>query len=544
GLEELHRPWIDGVEIRCRACGTEGVRRIPEIGDVWLDAGIVPFSTLGYENGHRVEGGYATGASRGLSTADLPDHSYWEEWFPADWVSEMREQIRLWFYSQLFMSVALVGRAPFRSVLGYEKMLDEHGREMHGSWGNLIPAEEAFARMGADVMRWQYCSQPPDRDLLFGYGPAHEIKRKLLTFWNSVGFFVTYAAIEEFEPRFDDLAGGPGAEGLRPLDRWAVARTQQLVLDATDALEAQLTHRLIRAFDSFVDDLSNWYIRRSRRRFWEGEDVRAFRTLWYALAQALRVVSPVMPFLAEHLWRTLVGTACAEAPESVFLAGWPDAVDPDWELLEEIGEVRRVVELGREARGTAGIKHRQPLRRVFVRGAGAARAHAEEIAEELRVGEVGFDQGPVARVRLLPNLPRLGPRLASKVRDVRAALERGAFEELEGGRIRVAGEELEPDDVIRGERVEVPGWAIADDGRLSVALDTTVDAELELKGRILELIHAVNTMRRDVGLELTDRIVLTLPGDGELLEHADWIKAETLAVRIEAGDALAIEKAS
>ncbi len=143
------------MRIRCEECGTE-VQRITEVGDVWLDAGIVPFSTLGWENDKYVEEGYATGAAKGLTTADLPDQAYWEEWFPADWVSEMREQIRLWFYSQLFMSVTLTGRAPYRKVLGYEKMLDEHGREMHGSWGNAISADEAFARMGADVMRWQY----------------------------------------------------------------------------------------------------------------------------------------------------------------------------------------------------------------------------------------------------------------------------------------------------------------------------------------------------------------------------------------------------
>jgi isoleucyl-tRNA synthetase len=542
GLEELHRPWIDAVEIRCERCGAEGVRRIPEIGDVWLDAGIVPFSTLGWQNNEWVEGGYATGASAGLSGADLPDHAYWETWFPADWVSEMREQIRLWFYSQLFMSVALVGRAPFRSVLGYEKMLDEHGREMHGSWGNLIPAEEAFSRMGADVMRWQYCDQPPDRDLLFGYGPAHEIKRKLLTLWNSVRFLVEYGNIERFAPTYADLETGPAGLELRPLDRWLVARTEALVAEATDALEAQLTHRLIAAFDAFVGDLSNWYIRRSRRRFYSFDEA-AFRTLWFALVQALRVVSPVMPFLAEHLWRNLVGEPCDGAPESVFLAGWPEVREPDRRLLEEMEEVRRIVELGREARGTAGVKLRQPLRRVYVRGAQLARAHAAEIAEELRVEEVGFDEGPVARVRILPNLRALGPRLGRKIPEIRAALERGEYEELRDGRLRVAGEELGPDDLIRGERVEVEGWAIADDGQLSVALDTEIDAELELRGRAYDLIHAVNTMRKDAGLALTDRIVLTLPPDGELLRHEDWIKSETLATRIEQGEALAIEKA-
>ena len=170
-LEELRRPWIDEVPITCESCGEE-VRRIPEVGDVWLDAGIVPFSTLGWQNEEYVPEGYATGAAKGLTTADLPDHAYWEEWFPADWVSEMREQIRLWFYSQHFMSVVLTGRAPYRRVLGYEKMLDETGREMHSSWGNTIDAPEAFARMGADVMRWQFCAQPPDRNLLFGFGPG------------------------------------------------------------------------------------------------------------------------------------------------------------------------------------------------------------------------------------------------------------------------------------------------------------------------------------------------------------------------------------
>ena len=217
-LEELRRPWIDEVPIGCESCG-EPVRRVVEVGDVWLDAGIVPFSTLGWQNPTFVPQGYATGAAEGLTTADLHDHAYWEEWFPADWVSEMREQIRLWFYSQHFMSVVLTGRAPYRKVLGYEKMLDETGREMHGSWGNMIEAEDAFERMGADVMRWQFCAQPPDRNLLFGFGPAHEIKRKLLTLWNSARFLVDYATIEGFRP---DYAAAPsGGASARPLARRA-----------------------------------------------------------------------------------------------------------------------------------------------------------------------------------------------------------------------------------------------------------------------------------------------------------------------------------
>src|SRR5581483_2573040 len=414
------------------------------------------------------KGGYATGASRGLSEADLPDHAYWERWFPADWVSEMREQIRLWFYSQLFMSVALVGRAPFKQVLGYEKMLDERGREMHGSWGNMIDAEDAFARMGADVMRWQYCAQPPDRNLLFGFGPAHEIKRRLLTFWNSVKFLVDYANIEGFEPSWERFEA-EDAE-LRALDRWLVERTKQLVAEATDAYEATLTVDVVRAFESFVDDVSNWYIRRSRRRFYSFDEA-AFRTLWYALVQSLRTVAPIMPFLADHLWRNLV----QDGPASVHLAGWPDADEPDRALLDEIAEVRRIVELGRQARATAQLKLRQPLRRLVVAGASAAaESHVDEIADELRVKEVGFVQVQASELRVKPNLPKLGPKLGPKLAQIRSALSAGGFTELDDGRFQVNGVVLEADEVLV-ERVGREGWSVATDGLLTVALDTSLD---------------------------------------------------------------------
>ncbi len=532
-LEELRRPWIDRVPVRCESCG-EPVERIKEVGDVWLDAGIVPFSTLGWQSPEWVEGGYATGASKGLSTADLPDHAYWEKWFPADWVSEMREQIRLWFYSQLFMSVALTGRAPFERVLGYEKMLDEHGREMHGSWGNMIDAEDAFGRMGADVMRWQYCAQPPNQNLLFGFGPAEEIKRKLLTFWHSVKFFVDYANVEGFRPSWDALEPEPG----RPLDRWLVERTHALVREATAGYEETLTVDVIRAFEAFVDDLSNWYIRRSRRRFWDGDE-GAFRVLWFALVHAVRVLAPVTPFLAEHLWRNLV----QDGPESVFLASWPEAAEPDRALLDEVAEVRAVVELGRQARSTAGIKLRQPLRRLVVYGAAAADAHRDEIAEELRVEEVSFGRGAVAHVALKPNLPLLGPRLGPKLPAIRQALVEGRYE-LDGDDVIVEGERLGPEEVLRERRPVNEGWVVAADGELSVELDPALDDDLRLKGRVLDVIHTLNSMRKEHGLELTDRIVVTLPAALEdLLEHAEWIKSEVLAVelRVDGGE-LRIEK--
>jgi isoleucyl-tRNA synthetase len=543
-LEELHRPWIDAVAIRCEECGEE-VERIVEVGDVWLDAGIVPFSTLGWNNPERIPGGYATGASRGLSGADLPEHAYWEEWFPADWVSEMREQIRLWFYSQLFMAVALTGRAPFREVLCYEKMLDERGQEMHGSWGNMIEAEDAFAKMGADVMRWQYSAQPPNQNLLFGYGPGREIKRKLLTLWNSVSFLVSYANIAAFAPEYADLARGPGGDAPA-LDRWLDARTSRLVEEATAGYEASVSSNVIRAFESFLDDLSNWYIRRSRRRFYDDGD-EALRALWRSLVQGVRVISPILPFLAEHLWQRLVANACAGAPDSVFLAGWPEVRAYDATLLSEMEETRRVVELGRQARSASGLKVRQPLRQLFVRGAPLARNHAEEIRDELRVKSVGFDEGPVAEVTVKPNLPVLGPRLGRKMADVQRALREGAFEELEGGAISAAGERLGPEELLREERVSLEGWSLAHEGSQSVALDTTLDDELRLEGRVYDRIRQVNEMRKDAGLELTDRIALRLPGsDADLVPHADWIAREVLAIRVDVDESIVeprIEKA-
>jgi isoleucyl-tRNA synthetase len=521
GLHELHRPWIDEIVIRCSACDSE-VRRIPEVGDAWLDAGIVPFSTLGWQNPEWKEHGYATGASADISGADLPDHAYWEKWFPADWVSESREQIRLWFYSQCFMSMTLVGQSPYRAVLTYERVRDETGREMHKSWGNAIEANEAFERMGADIARWVYSEHIPSQNINFGYGPAEDVKRRLLTFWNSVKFFVDYANIDGFEPKVD------ASESEHPLDRWLRARTDQLVADMTAAYDRYWTPEVTRLFESFVDDLSNWYIRRSRRRFWKG-DAAALQSLWSALIRAAQMISPVMPFIADYLWRSL---RIDEQPVSVFLEPWPELRERDEQLLAEMAAVRRVVELGRQARGDAGIKLRQPLRRIVVQGAAPAERHAGEIADELRVKEVEFGAVEAAEVRVKPNLPLLGPKLGKELAPVRAALEAGEFEQLAGGGVRVNGHELGADEVLveRGARA---GWAVAEDDAVTVALSTELDDELRREGRVFDLIHQLNTMRKDAGLELTDRIRVTLPESySDLLPYADWIKEEVLATEL------------
>jgi isoleucyl-tRNA synthetase len=522
-LKELHRPWIDEVPIACE-CGAE-VRRVKEVGDAWLDAGIVPFSTLGWQNPEWKEHGYATGAAAGVTGADLPDHAYWEKWYPADWVSEMREQIRLWFYSQSFMSVTLTGRSPYRSVLTYEKLLDEHGREMHRSWGNSIDAAEALQNIGADVVRFMFCEQVPSQNLKFGYGPAGEIKRRLLTLWNSVKFFVDYANIEGFRP------GGEVPRDLQPLDHWLLERTEQLVAEMTEAYERYWTPALIRSFESFVDDLSNWYIRRSRRRFWAGDEV-ALWTLWHALVRSVQMIAPVMPFLADFLWRTL---RADDTPESVFLQPWPEGRQTDDGLLAEVAEVRRIVELGRQARGNAGLKLRQPLRRLVVQGAGPAQGHAGEIAEELRVKEVEFGPVEAMELRVKPNLPVLGPKLGKELGAVRAALQAGEFEPLEGGGVRVNGRDFTSDEVLveRGAR---EGWALAEDESLTVAVTTELDDELRREARVYDLTHRLNTLRKEAGLALTDRIRVVLPeSDADLLDYEKRIKDEVLATEIVVG---------
>ena len=358
----------------------------------------------------------------------------------------MREQIRLWFYSQLFMSVTLTGRAPYRKVLGYEKMLDERGREMHGSWGNTISAEEAFARMGADVMRWQYCQQPPNQNLLFGFGPGKEIQRKLLTLWNSVSFFASYANTSGFtpihRPTWTRQAAGRAIPwpGMQPLDRWLLARTARLIADATRGYEQYLTVNVLRAFESYLDDLSNWYIRRSRRRFWNGDEA-ALRTLWTG-------AGPGDPGdLADH--RRSSPSTCGSR------WSWRSVRTrqsrSSWRAGQRPGQVddELVASVGRGAQG----------RRPRPQGQGAGQAQDSPAAADARRRGRRRDRGPPRRrsptncgssrsaqeriettgLRVRPNFRAVAPRLGASMPLVKKALDAGEFRELDGGRFEVHG---------------------------------------------------------------------------------------------------------
>jgi isoleucyl-tRNA synthetase len=527
-VRELHRPWIDAVHIGCPDCGVQ-IKRVTEVGDCWLDAGIVPFSTLG--------SGY------------LKDPDEWAKWYPADWVSEMREQIRLWFYSMLFMSVALKDRSPYQAVLTYEKLLDEHGNPMHKSLGNAIWFDEAAERMGADVMRWLYAGQNLQSNLLFGYGPAEEARRKLLTLWNVYSFYVTYAEIEEWRPDGSGV-GGQGSAGTtktsspipnpRPptpaakrLDAWVLARLNELVALANERLTGYDVAALVDGVDRFVDDLSNWWVRRSRRRFARAADPAdreaALSTLHACLVTLARVMAPVMPFLSEEMYQNVVRSWDGSAPESVHLTRYPEAdvARTDAAALREMELAREIVTLGRSARNDAAIRVRQPLAAITVAGElGDVRLSdelIEEIADELNVKRVEIAQNVEEFARRVAHpVPKLlGPRLGARFPEINRALHAGEYTIQEDGSVRIDGELLAREEVSitlepLADRAVVQ--ALQWQGGLAVALDRAITPELRAEGLAREIVHHVQMMRRDAGLSVEDHIALHYATDSPELK--------------------------
>ncbi|MBM4436725.1 MAG: isoleucine--tRNA ligase [Actinobacteria bacterium] len=538
-LKELHRPWIDCVAIRCAACG-ERTRRIEAVGDAWLDAGIVPFSTLNY----------------------LDRDARWAQWYPADFVTEMREQIRLWFYSMLFMSVALENRAPYRAVFVHEKLNDETGRPMHKSAGNAIEFHEAAERMGADVMRWMYAGQNPVTNINFGYGPAGEVKRRLLTLWNVLQFFVTYARLDGFDPLAPQVPLAERAD----LDRWILSRLQGLIEAFTDALENYLAASAVRVAEAFFDELSNWYVRRGRRRYWKSANDRdkraAYQTLYEALTTLIRLLAPVVPFWADDVYQILVRGVDPSAPLSVHLTAWPtaDASKRDRALEQTMALAIRVVDAGREARGGVNMKLRQPLHaaQIALRSESdkaAVAAFESHIREELNVRQV------VSKVVVFPEMPdfldhydvkfnyrelgtRYGPKVQPIVAAVKALHQRGALVgnlavtghvtvEVDGEAIRLTGSELAL------APVWIEGYGVGQDGEIAVAISTEIDDDLRDEGLMREVVHAVQNLRKEAGLDVADRIELWLGGDAAVARvsaaFADAIRTEVLALGV-AGD--------
>ncbi|OFX27642.1 MAG: isoleucine--tRNA ligase [Armatimonadetes bacterium RBG_16_67_12] len=412
-----HRPWVDTVKIRCSTCG-EVVSRIADVGNPWLDAGIVPFSTM-------VDP--ATG-----KVSYMDDQRYWRDWYPAHFITEaFPGQYRNWFYSLLVMSTVLENRPPFLVCLGHAMVRDEQGREMHKSWGNAIEFEEAAERIGADVVRWLYATQNPALNVNFGYGPADDVRRRfVLLWWNVYAFFVTYASLESLD--FQELLASPPP--LRLLDRWILSRLARLVVRMRERLDDYDIAGAGRPVEEFVDELSTWYVRRSRRRFWKSEDDTDKQAAYYTLYRVLRTLTlasaPFVPFLTEAIYQNLVRVVERDAPESVHLCDYP-AAEPahlDDDLETAMARVRDLVALGRAARGAARIRVRQPLPAVLVatpdRGLRGRAELIDLLADELNVKQVRFvdDTAEYVTFEVKPRFDRLGPKYGGRVQAVAAAL--------------------------------------------------------------------------------------------------------------------------
>ena len=522
-----HRPWVDAVKIRCDECG-EVVERIGDVGNAWLDAGIVSFSTIQYRH----------------------DQDYWRKWFPADWISEsFPGQFRNWFYSLLTMSTVLESTAPFRSVFSYALMRDENGEEMHKSKGNAIWFEDAAERMGVDAMRWVFLRQNPALNVNFGFRSADEVRRRfIIPLWNVYSFFVTYANID----RYDSTAEAPPVSERAELDRWILSELNQLVREVTDAFENFDPDRAARNVEGFVEYLSNWYVRRSRRRFWkagilaenaDADKHGAYATLYDCLLTLIKLVAPVMPFMTEQMYGNLTN---GKGKESIHLDDYPVADEAliDQRLSDATRLAMRLSSMGRAARSKAGLKVRQPLEHALVRLRSTDEVAllsqvAPQVRDELNVKQIEpvTDEGDVLEYKVQPNLRLLGPKYGAELRNIVAALNDANPADIHqqvrsGNPVAVNGVVLEPDEVLV-ETLDKDGYAVSNEGGYTVAVSTEVSEALRLEGDARELVHGIQNMRRSADFDIADHIVTYYESSPELdaviAAHSDYIRQETLS---------------
>ncbi len=538
-----HRPFIDAVKIACPDCGAT-ISRISDVGNPWLDAGIVAFSTLRYNS----------------------DREYWARWYPADWISEsFPGQFRNWFYSLLALSTIMERKRPFDSVFSYASLLAEDGREMHKSWGNAIWFDDAAEKMGVDVMRWMYCAHKPENDLLFGYQGADETRRRfLIPLWNIYSFFVTYANLDGWRPGSPEVwKEGVQSSDLvtfQPLDKWILSRLQQLIETITDNLDNYDAYTATHHFEAFVDDLSNWYVRRSRRRFWKSEadadKHAAYTTLYTCLTTLARLLAPLIPFVTEEMYQNLVRTVDAGAPESIHHTDWPtaNAALVDEELMADMDLAIRTSSLGRSARSTSGVKLRQPLAKAMVVASKVERERlarlADLVVDELNVKALDFASKTTDLVEyeigLLPSIlgkkhGPLFPRLRAAVADLDADALALAFRSGLSVDVNVDGRTI----TLLPEEVEVrfksrEGYAVAEERGLVVGVDVVITPSLEAEGLARDLVRRIQNARKQAGFDISDRIAITYQAGPKLaavlVEHTDYIAAETLSVSLTEGE--------
>ncbi len=517
-LDDPHRPYVDDLTFPCEQCNGE-MRRVPEVIDVWFDSGAMPFAQR---------------------HAPFENQELFEASYPADYICEAIDQTRGWFYSLLAISTLLFDRSPYRTCLVLGHIADHDGKKMSKSLGNIVPPWEVLERHGADAFRWYFLTskQPWDGYLFSVDAVGESLRQFLLQLWNTYGFHVLYANVNGVGR---DVAADPAND----LDRWALSRLAATVETVTDRLDAWDATRAGHALAAFVDDLSNWYVRRSRRRFWDG-DPAAFATLRTCLVTVSRLLAPFCPFVADEIYDNLDG-----AEPSVHLTDWPQpggGRDPSLERAMEV--VRETVRLGLAARGQSKLKVRQPLRAAVVVAAGEERAAIERLAdvalEELNVKELRYvsQADELGSYEVKPNYRALGPRFGKQMPQVAAAVasldpDHVAAALRDGGRVGISVDghdhELGADDLMLAMQ-PLEGYQLEREGSHAVALELELDEDLRREGLAREIVHAVQAARKAAGLQVEDRIELRLGGDEELLaaarEHEAYIARETLAVAI------------
>ena len=526
-----HRPWIDKVKIKHADTGLIGTR-ILDVGNPWLDAGIVPYSTLHYND----------------------DRKYWDKWFPGDFVVEsFPGQFRNWFYSLLALSTVMEDRAPFKTLLGHALVKDDTGREMHKSWGNTIWFDDAAEEIGVDVMRWMYANQNIENNLLFGYGPANEVRRKLITLWNVYSFFATYAAVDGFSPSKSNVNNGD----LTILDRWILAKTNLLIQQAVAAFDVYRVDKFIRQFEQYLDDLSNWYIRRSRRRFWKSEDdadkQAAYHTLYHVLLTSIKIIAPILPFMTEEIYQNLARNTDKSSQESIHLSDYPkiDKANIDLKLIQRVDTLRKIVELGRSARNKAELKIRQPLAELcfYLDDNELVEFILDQksiVLDELNVKIIKWvnNSNILIEHEVKPNLPVIGKEHGQYLPEIKEALVT-----MDGNKIlrdlNKTGEvtlQLKTDALILSRDAFLvvtnskQGFTAESDGGITVGLTTELTDELVQEGVVRDVIRLVQIMRKNANFAVEDRINIYGSFGGTVGQavrvHKDYFMNETLTINM------------
>ncbi len=526
-LPNIHRPWIDDIKIKCD-CGKE-VLRVPEVGDVWLDAGITPFSTKKY----------------------FTDKKFFEENFPSDYVCEMIEQIKLWFYSLLIMSVVLTGKAPYKRLTTYQYVRDENGGEFHKSGGNSLEADHVADKVGADVVRYLFSSSSPVYDMRFGYTLTDEARRKLLAFWNVYTFFNTYACIDNpdvanFKPEISDLSVS---------DKWLLESINKFVADSDKNYAEDKNYAVVHDFEKLVDDISNFYIRSNRKRFWKSENKRdqltAYWCLYSAIKAVVRVMTPIIPFVTEYIWQNLVRELEKNEAECVMLSGFPEKVyDADFgDILDETNIARDIMSTAQRLRNENQIKVKQPLRTMYVSGGEKTVAVLETfgdiIKDELNIKELQAvsDDSKFNDEYLSVNFKKAGAVLKGEVQKLKTALSALSDEEnasvmagYKAGKVSV-GEFSDLDsDLFNLEKKPKSDFVIAHENGNTVVLDINLDEELVLEGYYREFVRGLQVLRKEADFDIDQRIYAYFETADEnlatmLYNYMQKIKQEVLIVR-------------